>query len=159
MEYLFLLPTILALSPLIVAFRHTRGLVSQDVAIYVFRLLSLAWLWMMCALILYYWRPSLRGRDSFITNLLRATCLGCMAMAPIALTSLAITNKYQVDVLLYSGFERGAAWFALLTCMLVNVGCLALSTRYPPTSLRESLWVLLSGALLFVLAVWVLWLL
>lgn len=159
MEYLYLLPAILAVSPLVVAFRHTRGLVSQEVAVYVFRLLSLAWLWMVCAVMLYYWRPTVRIRSSFVSNVLRSTALGCVAVAPVALTSLALNNKYQVDVLLYSSIERGFAWLALIACAFTNAWFLQLSLRFRPAGSGVTPWQWLSGAVLAALALCMVWLL
>lgn len=158
MEYLYLLPAILALSPLIVAMRHSRGLISQEIAIYVFRLLSLAWLWMICAVILYYWRPTLRQQLPFVSNVLRATCLGCVAVAPIALTSLALAHNQNVQVVLYSVLEQSAAWFALLACALVNGWFLKLSVTHRAPQDGFTLWELLSGAMLMTLTACVLWL-
>ena len=153
MEYLYLLPAILALSPLVVAYRHTQELTDQEDVIFIFRILSLAWLWMMISIILYAWRPTIRHRYPFVLNVTKASFLGCLGVAPIALPSLALSNVYRIDVSLYTSLELICAWSVLVVAAMINAWFLKLSVMSRQPVLPLGIWEILSMLMLSTLAV------
>ncbi|MFK8031193.1 MAG: hypothetical protein AB8G18_13230 [Gammaproteobacteria bacterium] len=133
-EYIFLLPQVLAVSPLFAVFLHIREFGDNADPQYGFRLITLAYMLMVTTIILYIWRPSIRQANSFRRNLSRATCLGVLATLPIPLSVRILSHYDNVSVQLFTSFETVVAGFALLSCLLVNIACLVTLFRALPVA-------------------------
>lgn len=131
-EYLFLLPQLLSVSPLIAVFRHINEYGEGADFVHSFRLITLAYMLMVTTLILFVWRPSIRRRHSFRRNLTRATCLGIVALVPVPLAMQILSTYRNLNVQLFSVAETFTAGLALLVCMAVNVACLVNLARSLP---------------------------
>lgn len=123
-EYIFLLPQLLAVSPLFAVFRHINRYGEGADFVYSFRLITLAYVLMVMTLILFVWKPSIRRRLSFRRNLTRATLLGTLATLPIPLAMLILSKYPNINVQLFSPFETAVSSLALLACVITNLVCL-----------------------------------
>ncbi|MEM7082175.1 MAG: hypothetical protein AAF465_05535 [Pseudomonadota bacterium] len=132
-EYVFLLPQLLAVSPLVAVFLHMRRYGEAADFVYSFRLITLTYLLMMTAVVLFIWRPSLRQSLSFRRNLTRVTCVGMLALLPIPLATQVLSKYDTVSVQLFSALEAGLASVALLCCVGANLSCLVSRFRELPT--------------------------
>ena len=133
-EYIFLLPQVLAVSPLFVVFKHIREFGDGADFVFSFRLITLAYILMVTTIILYLWRPSIRKRHSFRRNLTRASVLGIVATVPIPL-AMQILSKYEnLSVQLFTSLETTTASLALLLCVATNLSCLVTLFRSLPSA-------------------------
>lgn len=131
-EYIFLLPQLLALSPLVAVFMHMRRYGDSADFIYSFRLITLAYILMVMTIILFIWRPSIRRHNTVRRNLTRASFLGILATLPIPLT-VRILSKYEnVNVQLFTPLETVVSSIGLLVCVALNVGSLVSLFRSGP---------------------------
>ncbi len=133
-EYVFLLPQLLALSPLYAVFKHIRMYGDGADFVFSFRLIALAYMLMMATIILYIWRPSIRRRHSFRRNLTRASVLGIIAAVPIPLAMQVLSKYENVGVQLFSPLETTAASVVLLLCIATNLSCLVTLFRSLPSA-------------------------
>ncbi len=131
-EYIFLLPQLLAVSPLFVVFMHIREWGEGADFIYSFRLIALAYILMIMTIILFIWRPSIRRRNSFRRNLTRASCLGILATLPVPLATQVLSKYENVSVQLFTPLEFVVSSVALLVCVTLNLGCLIKLFRSGP---------------------------
>lgn len=131
-EYIFLLPQLLAVSPLFVVFMHIREWGESADFIYSFRLITLAYILMIMTLILFVWRPSIRRHNTFRRNLSRASCLGILATLPVPLATQVLSKYENVSVQLFTSFEVVVSSIALLLCVTINLSCLIKLFRSGP---------------------------
>lgn len=149
MEYVFLLPAILSLSPLVSAMRHAQ---TSEVPIYAFRLYVLSYLLMLTSVILFFGRPSMRRQRAWVVNVLSSSLFGMIALAPVVLFGAAMSNVTTVDYELFSEVELTAAWVGLTITMASNIALLIYIVRKQllPTCVRwASGSVLVHGVLVF----------
>ncbi len=131
-EYVFLLPQLLAVSPLIAVFMHMREWGDSADFVYSFRLITLAYILMVMTIILFIWRPSIRRHNTMRRNLNRASFLGILATLPIPLATLVLSNYENVSVQLFTPLETLVSSVALLACVGLNVGTLVTLFRSGP---------------------------
>ncbi len=123
-EYVFLLPQLLAVSPLFVVFQHIREWGENADFIYSFRLITLAYLLMVMTIILFLWRPSIRRKNTFRRNLTRVSSLGILATLPVPLAMRVLSKYENVSVQLFTTLETVVSSVALIVCVALNAGCL-----------------------------------
>ena len=114
---------------------------------------------MITAVILYLWRPSERIRHSFVLNVIKATCLGMLAMTPIVLSAAALPLVFEAETALFTMLEKLAAWLVLGTVSLFNLWFLKISFSERGAERRVSVWEIGAVALWIFLAAMFLWIL
>jgi len=142
MEYLFLLPAILACGALFSAMRYAQAGMEP---IYAFRLFFFSHLLIMTSIILFFSRPSVRQRHPWLVNLLRSSLFAMIALAPVVLAGVALANTTGVQRQIFSPVEMGFAWVGLLLAIVTNVTVMIMVVRADREN-RFSRWVLPSVA-------------